>query len=160
MCIRDRDYIARDALTSTQGQQEEAVAHACREFVLDARQSALQQIQWSWTVQGQPPVLQGVAVAAAVLSAMIVWCNVTVGISRSLSPLYHLIAWSEHEFFSQVRSDPVIACSIQLTSSSVPNGCQLHVRSCLVACGLPLHCLLYTSPSPRDATLSRMPSSA
>ena len=26
--------------------------------------------------------------------------------------------------------------------------------------GLPLGCLLYTSPSPRDATLSRMPSSA
>ena len=25
---------------------------------------------------------------------------------------------------------------------------------------LRLHCLLYTSPSPRDATLSRMPSSA
>ena len=25
---------------------------------------------------------------------------------------------------------------------------------------LPIHCLLYTSPSPRDATLSRMPSSA
>ena len=27
-------------------------------------------------------------------------------------------------------------------------------------CGLPVGCLLYTSPSPRDATLSRMPSSA
>ena len=26
--------------------------------------------------------------------------------------------------------------------------------------GLPSNCLLYTSPSPRDATLSRMPSSA
>ena len=26
--------------------------------------------------------------------------------------------------------------------------------------GVYLHCLLYTSPSPRDATLSRMPSSA
>ena len=26
--------------------------------------------------------------------------------------------------------------------------------------GLPIPCLLYTSPSPRDATLSRMPSSA
>ena len=26
--------------------------------------------------------------------------------------------------------------------------------------GLPVACLLYTSPSPRDATLSRMPSSA
>ena len=29
-----------------------------------------------------------------------------------------------------------------------------------VAAGLDWHCLLYTSPSPRDATLSRMPSSA
>ena len=28
------------------------------------------------------------------------------------------------------------------------------------SCYLPLNCLLYTSPSPRDATLSRMPSSA
>ena len=28
------------------------------------------------------------------------------------------------------------------------------------ACALPCACLLYTSPSPRDATLSRMPSSA
>ena len=27
-------------------------------------------------------------------------------------------------------------------------------------CGWPSFCLLYTSPSPRDATLSRMPSSA
>ena len=26
--------------------------------------------------------------------------------------------------------------------------------------GMPIACLLYTSPSPRDATLSRMPSSA
>ena len=26
--------------------------------------------------------------------------------------------------------------------------------------GVPINCLLYTSPSPRDATLSRMPSSA
>ena len=30
----------------------------------------------------------------------------------------------------------------------------------LLLAGLCLHCLLYTSPSPRDATLSRMPSSA
>ena len=27
-------------------------------------------------------------------------------------------------------------------------------------CGTDISCLLYTSPSPRDATLSRMPSSA
>ena len=30
----------------------------------------------------------------------------------------------------------------------------------LAVTGLMLFCLLYTSPSPRDATLSRMPSSA
>ena len=30
----------------------------------------------------------------------------------------------------------------------------------IMSCELPYSCLLYTSPSPRDATLSRMPSSA
>ena len=30
----------------------------------------------------------------------------------------------------------------------------------VVMFGMPYTCLLYTSPSPRDATLSRMPSSA
>ena len=33
-------------------------------------------------------------------------------------------------------------------------------RSLLSPCAGYKHCLLYTSPSPRDATLSRMPSSA
>ena len=46
----------------------------------------------------------------------------------------------------------------------------IQIRKLSEAAGLPLHevigkqlyltCLLYTSPSPRDATLSRMPSSA
>ena len=35
---------------------------------------------------------------------------------------------------------------------------QKAIESGLYACNMP--CLLYTSPSPRDATLSRMPSSA
>ena len=34
------------------------------------------------------------------------------------------------------------------------------VVACSVLVSLPGVCLLYTSPSPRDATLSRMPSSA
>ena len=39
------------------------------------------------------------------------------------------------------------------------------IRNCVLTKGikvedLPTFCLLYTSPSPRDATLSRMPSSA
>ena len=34
------------------------------------------------------------------------------------------------------------------------------MRSMLTVLGIFIGCLLYTSPSPRDATLSRMPSSA
>ena len=34
-----------------------------------------------------------------------------------------------------------------------------HCRKCIEG-DMPKDCLLYTSPSPRDATLSRMPSSA
>ena len=37
---------------------------------------------------------------------------------------------------------------------------QLSVMHVTVKAGHALPCLLYTSPSPRDATLSRMPSSA
>ena len=36
----------------------------------------------------------------------------------------------------------------------------IDLRNALAEIGQPLICLLYTSPSPRDATLSRMPSSA
>ena len=39
---------------------------------------------------------------------------------------------------------------------SIMQGCNMHCSYCIV----PKTCLLYTSPSPRDATLSRMPSSA
>ena len=35
-----------------------------------------------------------------------------------------------------------------------------HIGSLFACLGLNMICLLYTSPSPRDATLSRMPSSA
>ena len=35
-----------------------------------------------------------------------------------------------------------------------------HSKEMIVRTGLAIACLLYTSPSPRDATLSRMPSSA
>ena len=46
--------------------------------------------------------------------------------------------------------------------SLIDSGAQLSTMSktLVQALKLPIHCLLYTSPSPRDATLSRMPSSA
>ena len=44
------------------------------------------------------------------------------------------------------------------------NYCSVNVKKCgqndPISCYNLLSCLLYTSPSPRDATLSRMPSSA
>ena len=45
-------------------------------------------------------------------------------------------------------------------SERIPNATFYdHDEVCDLSSPLP-HCLLYTSPSPRDATLSRMPSSA
>ena len=57
---------------------------------------------------------------------------------------------------SQVARNSVATCkkrSSQLQISQDNNHHTNHHSN-------PIHCLLYTSPSPRDATLSRMPSSA
>ena len=87
-------------------------------------------------------------------------CVVPIGVGVSLSPY---IAACER----------VIAAT-GLTHQLGPNGTAIEgpwdeVMACVRACHAELHgmgaprlytCLLYTSPSPRDATLSRMPSSA
>ena len=44
-----------------------------------------------------------------------------------------------------------------VNAADITNGTALHSAA---AAGMPDSCLLYTSPSPRDATLSGMPSSA
>ena len=50
--------------------------------------------------------------------------------------------------------------STELPSKNPAVGAVLHRFQGMVKLNLTLPCLLYTSPSPRDATLSRMPSSA
>ena len=47
-----------------------------------------------------------------------------------------------------------------LNSSAVAKNVKDGIEKMTNIFGTPLPCLLYTSPSPRDATLSRMPSSA
>jgi hypothetical protein len=47
-------------------------------------------------------VLKAAAVAAAALSAVIVWGEVMAGASKHLSPLHLLIKASENEFIAQV----------------------------------------------------------
>ena len=52
------------------------------------------------------------------------------------------------------KTDPTLVC-VDCTNPDITD------PDCVLNCTeLPLFCLLYTSPSPRDATLSRMPSSA
>ena len=71
---------------------------------------------------------------------------------------------SSREFTSwlgYLEDQPVVVCSTGIggpsTSIAVEELAQLGVRTFL---RVGTTCLLYTSPSPRDATLSRMPSSA
>ena len=56
--------------------------------------------------------------------------------------------------------DPVRKRPGMYTETSRPNHLALEVIDNSIDEALAGHCLLYTSPSPRDATLSRMPSSA
>ena len=52
-------------------------------------------------------------------------------------------------------------CFLDITASSDDRETLFEVvKKTAENCFIPLTCLLYTSPSPRDATLSRMPSSA
>ena len=44
--------------------------------------------------------------------------------------------------------------------NAFPNETRPYIDESVSYDGYPQNCLLYTSPSPRDATLSRMPSSA
>ena len=71
------------------------------------------------------------------------------------------------EALQAVMDQPANPKAIAALSDSDQAAAEIYAVSCRVANGLNPkerdyldHCLLYTSPSPRDATLSRMPSSA
>ena len=63
---------------------------------------------------------------------------------------------------SPLQNDPYVADKIELTESTITLTFSADVPGYLVSIAYASgpNCLLYTSPSPRDATLSRMPSSA
>ena len=89
---------------------------------------------WHFDVFVRPWLLRGVAVAAAALSAVVLWGEVAVGVSANLSPLSHLVAAFENQFLSQVcfasnwantmsRSaviSHVISCSMHITVRMPP----------------------------------------
>jgi len=58
------------------------------------------------------------------------------------------------------RSDYIRKCSLGKNITVIPGIRELIVEFKKIGSSLDKICLLYTSPSPRDATLSRMPSSA
>ena len=56
------------------------------------------------------------------------------------------------------QSKTIVGDNVSIGHNAIVHGCQIG-NNVLVGMGA-IICLLYTSPSPRDATLSRMPSSA
>ena len=76
-------------------------------------------------------------------------------LSKNLSP--NTIINTETSSFRSYFSASVTNDNQQISSPSIDT---LTSSACLRLPPLLFSCLLYTSPSPRDATLSRMPSSA
>ena len=62
------------------------------------------------------------------------------------------------------KNDPLITIESDKSSVEIPSNFEGKIKSLKIKVGDKVSegdfCLLYTSPSPRDATLSRMPSSA
>jgi LMBR1-like membrane protein len=58
---------------------------------------------WNYLVYVRPWLYRGAAVAAAALSALILWGEVMVGFSASLSPLSYIMTVTRDQFFEQVR---------------------------------------------------------
>ena len=68
------------------------------------------------------------------------------------------VGWAR-EGAVQEQIDATIDDGVELARSRLPKGESLaYCEECEQE--IPLACLLYTSPSPRDTTASRMPSSA
>ena len=108
-------------------------------------------------------------------SAQVSWCKSSITINGKTHPLPTTKEYILHEYadvFKGVGTLPGGPYHIKLKDShkpvqhpprSVPLGMQSAYKAeldRLVKEGIITDCLLYTSPSPRDATLSRMPSSA
>ena len=77
--------------------------------------------------------------------------NLAIHMCRSSSPC----GWSVSMFKNDIHDEGASSIAEILSIGSVVNSLNLSINP-IGAKG----CLLYTSPSPRDATLSRMPSSA
>ena len=89
------------------------------------------------------------------------WNSVTNNILRSIKPVTKV--WKSSK--QQVRKNEVVLCRLRIGHTRLTHGHYMERQNrpfcddCLVATTY-YHCLLYTSPSPRDKRQSRMPSSA
>ena len=92
---------------------------------------------------GTAPILkEGITVFSNPLPHVLILTAIVVGVATTALGL--AIAVRIHEAYGTVEEDEISAIDLedQINETSIST------------------CLLYTSPSPRDATLSRMPSSA
>ena len=80
-------------------------------------------------------------------------------IARKMSALRRFFAWARLR--GHITADPTVGLSTPSSGSRLPSVVSDDDLSELLGDSSNVRlCLLYTSPSPRDATLSRMPSSA
>ena len=97
------------------------------------------------------------------LAALLLWFGSYKRIEKTLIGLVLVMALAFIGTFIKVGPD-VVALFKGLMTPKVPEGSLMIVialiGTTIVPYNLFLHCLLYTSPSPRDGLLSRMPSSA
>ena len=70
----------------------------------------------------------------------------------------HNIPMGEHSWITLVSPEETGEVELALEPNAYPAAAEFQAK--LMADGIPWTCLLYTSPSPRDRTRSRMPSSA
>lgn len=68
---------------------------------LEQPEPAWERLRWNFVCFGLPYILKGLALCAAALSLIILWCEVTTGFSRDLSPLSHMIRSVSAEFVAQ-----------------------------------------------------------
>ena len=69
--------------------------------------------------------------------------------------------FGDRVFYSFADGDELTFAEFETATNALASGlADLGVKKADRVLGMMYNCLLYTSPSPRDATLSRMPSSA
>ena len=119
---------------------------------------AIARLRFKGRAAGAPILISSYAIPSIMLAIPVFVLLTPLRLSNSYFALIILHATFTIPFTTWVLQDFYHSIPADLEEAGYIDGASL--RQVLWRIILPLSCLLYTSPSPRDATLSRMPSSA